>query len=422
MFDKLKRAFGYSALESVGSRGFDFITLWILLNTLPTVDLADFGLATSVLFIFNFILVVPETSLLKHQKEWGANGTLQQYITTFYYFSLAKCVSLVSLLVLSYLVFGYDWQVVAIALALGTQLIQAAEIARIYLRMELQQKRVAKVEIVTKSLLAMLCLAQFVYPGLIVYLMIYLGWTFLVACFWALAMLREKQFQPIDWKTFVTCFKSAFLGFSLWQHFSGVITFYLYNIDPLFLKLNEVTTPEIATYTAALKVSNLFFVVPMFLQSFVPVILANAGGKSEHAYQRLVVGNTVLSLLQLLAFVALGAWLAPLFGVTDAAAKTSFYTYGGLICVGVFLLNMARPLSTYLLIRLSPRLLFPQVFIPTLFVSTILFAVLTWRYGAIGCAVASAVAYGIFGALLLVCRMRHSRLIRGVSSICSGSQ
>ncbi|MCE8014831.1 hypothetical protein HOP62_01930 [Halomonas sp. MCCC 1A17488] len=422
MLDKLKKAFGYSALESVGSRGFDFITLWVLLNTLPTVDLADFGLATSVLFIFNVLLVVPETSLLKHQKEWMTNGTLPQYVTTFYCFSLAKSLSLLILLGISYWLFGYDWQIVAVALALGTQLIQAAEIGRIYLRMELQQKRVAKVEILTKSLLATLCLAQFVYPGLSVYLTIYLCWTFSVACFWAVVMLREGQLGPIDWETFSHCFKSAFLGFSLWQHFSGVITFYLYNVDPLFLKLNEVATMEIATYTAALKVSNLFFVVPMFLQSFVPVILANAGEKSEHAYQKLVAFNAALSLVQLLSFVTLGAWLSPFFGVTDETAKNSFYVYGSLICVGVFLLNMARPLSTYLLIRLSPRLLFPQVFIPTLMISTMLFAVLTWRYGAIGCAVASAVAYGIFGTLLLVCKIRHSQTIHDAVSGYSGSQ
>ena len=79
----LKKALGFSALESVGSRVFDFVTLWIVLNTLTSNDLALFGLATSALFFFNAIFVAPETALLRFQKNWAANDELSEYISSF---------------------------------------------------------------------------------------------------------------------------------------------------------------------------------------------------------------------------------------------------------------------------------------------------------------------------------------------------
>ncbi|WP_447549989.1 hypothetical protein, partial [Vibrio cholerae] len=88
--EKLKKAFSFSALESIGSRVFDIVTLWLILNSLQGEDLVNFGLATSTIFIFNFFLISPETSLLRKQKEWESEGRLESYITTFASFSILK--------------------------------------------------------------------------------------------------------------------------------------------------------------------------------------------------------------------------------------------------------------------------------------------------------------------------------------------
>lgn len=405
----LKKALGFSAIEAIGSRGFDFLNLVILLNTLSPEDLAEFGVASSLLFIFNLVLITPETSLLRDQKKHKRDGSLPRHLSSFYQFSALKITSLYLLAAAAlFLRDSYPWALPSILLAISAQQIQFSEISRIFRRMELKQKQVARIEIVSKGSLTIACCALLWWPHLQLYLLIYLVWSLSISVVW-LAIIRKDTAPPlVPIREAANRIRNAVLGFSLWQHISGALTYYLYNIDPLFLKIYGTSVSEIATYTAALKVSNLCFVVPMFLQSFVPVALANAKANEKDAFFKLLKLNLAIAIAQIACIAIAGPWIAQAFGATTENLPL-FYTLMIIINIGVLLLNITRPISTYLLIKDSPKRLLFLIFIPTAVLATAAYPLGINSWGVVGCAVASAVGYAFFGLCLCILYLTHLR-------------
>lgn len=396
----LTRVVNYSALESIGSRIFDFITLWIVLNNLSTDDLATFGLATAAIFIFNSILLTPETSLFKYQKVWIAQNLFTKYLSAFISFSILK-VSLhyIAALIVLYIA-GMNWLFYAILFSSITQHIQAAEIARIYMRMELQQKRVSLFELKSKILLTASALYLFYDSNIEIYFLIYFNWSLIITIIWFFLLRKEYLFVLDLTKDSFQLIWQALKGFSIWTHFSGIATLFIYNSSLLFLGWFAYSAEEIALFTIINKVTNLFFVVPMFLQSIVPIILSNAGMDQSEKFNRLFFMSLVISLSQLTFFWICGKYLGKFFGLETSQSIELFFEYGLVISIGIFLLNITRPFSTYLFIKTNPAKVMLNIFIPSVLLAFIAYPLNIKMNGLKGIAYSMMLVYGFLASML----------------------
>ncbi|MDO6527447.1 hypothetical protein Q4519_17340 [Motilimonas sp. 1_MG-2023] len=395
-----KKALSYSAIESIGSRVFDFVTLWIVLNVLPVEDVAKFGIATSAIFAFNLIMFAPETALMKHQKQWQQQGVLADYLGAFVSFSVFKISLHYLLAFIVYIISGeLNWFFYAVVFSAVTQQIQAAEIARIFNRMELRQKKVAIFENASKILLLTCVLCLYFYPSLDVYFSIYFTWSLLITTIW-LANLKHVSGYVFSFsKSMLSKIYTAMMGFSLWSHLSGVMTLYIYNASLLYMGLLGADLNTVAVYTVVNKVANLFFVVPMFFQSFIPVVLANAGLDAELKFKKILAISGSLSIGQFLFFLVLGSYIGTFFGL-DPEFSEMFYLLGLTVSFGILALNVSRPLSTYLMIKRSPFIIMKWVFIPATIAATIAFPTGIYFYSSYGAAFSSALIYSLMAVLL----------------------
>jgi len=143
----------------------------------------------------------------------------------------------------------------------------------------------------------------------------------------------------------------------------------------------------------------------MFFQSFVPVVLASAE-YSTAKFNKLLLICGCLSISQFLFFVLFGRYLGSFFGV-ETKNIDSFYELGLILSFGVLLLNLTRPISTYLLITASAKKVMMFVFVPSSILALILYSIATSKFASLGAASASAMIY--FYMALSLCIMFYQQ-------------
>ena len=400
---RFRQALGYGALEQVALRVLDFLTLWIVLHTLPEADLASYGVATGMLFLFNVALVTPESALLRDRVKWAAAGELDSHLKAFLLFAELRILFLAVLAATVAWVSGTDGVVFyACALSLIAQTIQLAEIARIDFRADLRQKTILATELPLKALLLALAALLFLAPGLANYLLIYLAWAVIGALAWLRRMRRRHGVGfNLEWRGLARI-RAVMADFSLWQHLAWLVTCVVFNIDPWVLTWFSADTATVATYTLALKVAWMFLMAPVFLQTMTGILLLNS--QSEAQRQRVFRGmlglNAGVSLAQFLFFVLAGEWIGHLFRGGDLDARL-FVELGFILNLGGLALNLVRPFIAELTLRGDMRRLLLTLYLPVLAVGGAGYLALTPWLGAPGCAAASALAYLVFALLTL---------------------
>ncbi len=403
----------YGILDQVVARVFDLGSLWVVMRALPEADLAAYGVATAMLFIFNLLLLVPENALMRDKKKWAEQGELPAYLAGFLLFAQLR-IGIVALIALGTGgVCGWNSAYFyACLFALAAQLIQLAELARLDFRIDLQQRQVFQVELLFKALLLCVLLVLFVYPGLLVYLGAYVGWAAVCSFYWSSRLRRKHHLGlRLPWADLRRAVQ-ALRDFSFWQHLSGVVTYVIYNIDPWVLTWFAVATGAVSTYTLALKVSALFFAIPMFLQSMTTIFLVNCRSNDDkhRTFRRMFALNAGIALAQMLVFLVFGEQLGRIFrgGSLDLPA---FYEIGVVLSVGILILNLARPLLSDLVLHAPMQHLLLRAYLPTLLFALASYVGLTAVWGPLGCAIASAASYGLF-ALLLAGQSMHFGVAR----------
>lgn len=393
---------GYGMLDQIFGRVFDFATLWVVLRTLPDTDLAAYGIATAMLFLFNLVFVAPEASLMRDKKSWVEQGVLTEYLFGFVLFAELRIVIVCVVAAVVGLSVGWDSAYFfACILGLVHQFIQLAELVRLDFRVDLQQKQVFKAEIALKALLLVFVSVMFIRPELRTYLIVFLAWAAIGALYWSWKLKKKHHVGfNLQWQGLNRAWDSL-RDFAFWQHLSGVVTYTIYNIDPWVLSWFSTKTETISTYTLALKVSALFFAVPMFLQSMTTILLVNCKTE-EHkrsTFRKAFVLNAVLSLGQFGVFLIAGEWIGWIFRGENLDGPL-FYELGLYLSVGVVVLNFSRPLIAELILHAPMKRLLVGVYIPALALAFGLYIAFTAGLGAKGCAIASALAYSVFAGLL----------------------
>lgn len=405
----LKKAFGFSAIESIGTRIFDFITLWIVLNTLSVDELAKFGVATSSIFIFNLIFFTPETALFKYYNQWKKNNIISDYLSSFYQFSYFKLVVHYIIAIIVWLYSGNNWLFFAIVFSIITQNIQLAEISRIYLRLSLQQNKVAKYELISKIFLCLSCTILYIWNSINIYFLIYFTWSIITSLIWLRIIKSNNDIRFISLKKVQENILTSAIGFSFWSHISGILTYFIYNGSLLFLEYYNTPNEDLALYTAINKVTNLFFVIPMFFQSFVPIVLSSEK-ENGNKFFKLMIACSLLSFIQFLFFFFFGKQLGSFFGV-DKIRINDFYSLGIVLCLGILILNISRPISTFLMIKRNALNLMKFVFIPTAIIALVLYITITKKYGIEGAAIATSLSYFYMATSLVITLFLHQKSI-----------
>lgn len=404
----LRTAFKYSIIESIFSRGFDLVTLWLVLSSLPNADISKFGLATASISFFNFAFFSPETSLLRLQKIWQEEETLSSYLSTFIIFSISKILIHLVMFLIAGLYFGFNhWSIYAIGFSAITQQIQNSEIARIYLRMDLQQKYVAKFEIISKFLLLGLCSALLFIPNLTLYFSIFFVWSVLASVYWITSLNKRVMLHVVNFSTFLNNLRKSAMGYATWTHIIGVLANFISNSSILFLAMFSVNDDLIALYTGALRINNLQMTLPMLLAAFVPVALANSGGESERVFNKIVFANAAFSILQTVVFLAVASYLATLFGYREV--ERDFYILCAIMSCGLLLLNLTRPLNQYSMINEFPARALFFVFVPSAIFAAGAFYLGVWLGGIQGLAWSVTTAYAFLSFLQLIAFFRTKR-------------
>lgn len=400
---RFSQALGYGALEQVALRALDFLTLWIVLHTLPEADLAAYGVATGMLFLFNVVLITPESALLRDRMKWAASGELGEQLKAFLLFAELRILFLVVLAAAAAWLAGLESVAFhACAFALIAQTIQLAEIARIDFRADLRQKSILATELPLKALLLALSALLFTAPGLSNYLLIYLAWAVISALVW-LRRFRLSRNVGINFEWPLLGRIRAVMGsFSLWQHLAWLVTCVIFNIDPWVLTWFAADTATVATYTLALKVAWMFFMVPIFLQTMTGILLLNSesDARRQRVFRAMFQVNGAVSLAQFLFFLLAGEWIGRVFRGDDLNVGL-FLELGLILNLGGLALNLARPLIADLTLHGDLRRLLATVYLPVLAVGIAGYLSLTPWLGATGCAMASALAYLVFALLLL---------------------
>jgi O-antigen/teichoic acid export membrane protein len=266
--------------------------------------------------------------------------------------------------------------------------------------MELRQRRVATYEVKSKMALAIVALYLFYQSSIEIYFFIYFIWSLVVAVYW-IAVLSKEHHVHISLRSRNYFLVSSVLrGFSLWTHFSGLATFFIYNSTVFFLGLLSFSSEDVAFFTVVNKVSNLFFVIPMFLQSVVPIVLSNANLAAREQFNKILLLSFFISLTQVVIFALFGRYIGIFFGL-DVDATLSFYEYGLIISVGIFLLNTTRPLSTFLFIKSQPRRIMLRVFVPAVALAMVVYPWSLNNFGLIGISYAILFVYSFLAVLLL---------------------
>ncbi|MFE0329235.1 lipopolysaccharide biosynthesis protein [Streptomyces sp. NPDC003753] len=186
---------------------------------------------------------------------------------------------------------------------------------------------------------------------------------------------------------------------------AGCTATYLLLRSDVFLLNALCGRRDVGIYTLAVTLAELSrLAVDAFSQVNLSAQFDGDAGSSAFVTARLIRFMVLLAAASAVTTVAaVSALITPLYGpaYSDAAAVVAWLT------PGVLLLSASRPLSSFLLRQGSPRL----VILPSLVALVVnvgLNTVLIPLWGAVGCAIASTVAYSGLVAILLTFFSRRS--------------
>jgi O-antigen/teichoic acid export membrane protein len=165
---------------------------------------------------------------------------------------------------------------------------------------------------------------------------------------------------------------------------------------------------DIASYTIALKVNSLLFLLPMQLTRGLQLMLSHVteDARRHRAINAFLKWNALLSLAQLAFIWLVGDWLLRLlFGVSGEGLVM---TYTLIIAGAVTVMNMAWPLVAVVNNLCSLHRAFVQAYLPALVIGLAIYLATASRWGAYGIAWGNLAAYGVlFLALALFVRLHY---------------
>lgn len=403
----------FSLLETIVVRLSRLLLWFILTRVLPRSEVGALGLGFGYWALFSLLLIAPESILYRDFPKIKKEGQVNLFISSFLFFGILRTIviTFIATAIAIYLFIKYKTYTVSICLLLITianclQVLQGP--VRELFKVDFKQRLAAAINffIETFSLIAFSLVLYFT-RSLFFYLAALVIVRFIALSIW-LYIFSQKYGPPhrVKFKKLYTLLMYTFKDFSLWNHFNGAITNFVYNIDTAVLSWLGMSLVVIGNYSIALRVANFFFLLPMTLQSVTTIALSNLKNrKKELGINIFLKYGIVLSVIQLLFFLFCGKWIIKFFAKTEGLEEA--FRYGLLIMAGISILNAVRPLISWLAINGNLREAFLQVYLPTGILGLIAYYGLGKLWGGLGVAFGNIVVYVFFTAVIFVYIQRH---------------
>lgn len=385
----------------------------IVIQALPRDHYGVFGLVTGYFVFITFLILTPETILIRNYKTSKEDPDQHaQRLSTIYTFSVVRAIGivLVSLAVAVWVGLTYSSWILFGAMTLygvyQAILIMSGSI-QFVLRMEFLQHLITRTTTILKILQTSAMLLIFLSPSVLTYLVILIASTLLELLVWTRELRVSLPF-PLwqNLRTMAAEIKQNLLSYSLWDHLNQSLIKYLYEIDTFFLSL-FVTLTTVGNYTVALRIANFSFILPSIIQNSVILALSRLEQtEKEYTTVNIFLRYAIaVAVLQVAAFFAIGKWYIRLH--TDEFVDEIFL-YSMVIFAGTAILNSIRPLLSFIVTKLNVRKLFFRASIPMAVIVSALYPLGAYIGGGIGIAVANIACYIVWAGLLILFIKRNS--------------
>ena len=213
-------------------------------------------------------------------------------------------------------------------------------------------------------------------------------------------VIGAVYFPTFDYVSLLYVWKSI-RSYSIWTHFCGVLTYFIYRSDTIFLSM-VAGLPIVGHYNIALNLANLANIIPGIIAQQNSVAISNVD-KSDVRNKitlTLLKVSILFGVFILLIYVFLAEYVVML--ISEEAPSAQIYSYLIPIVVGLLIVKtIASPIVSLINISGSVRRLFFRVNLPTFLLSIIFYSASAFFCGAIGLAYSNIIVSLVWLALLL---------------------
>jgi|GEM_PF-4496801 len=385
-----------SIIEKIILIGTQFVLSFFLIRMLDRNDYGIIGVVTGYFVFVNFVNIGLESIMLRDHKKYEKDTS--KYFLNFLIFNFIKIlIFLVVAASLSlWLVFYYDDIGFLYAISSITIILIADTFVSpflIYTTTKLKQNVVTKIATFRSILNIVLILGLILSPSLEYNALKDLIVSLLYMSIW---VIYSKKF--IDYKEVFSkvnfdlkFIKTSLFQYSIWTHFNGAVTNFIYKSDTFFLSF-FVSLNVVGNYNVALTSANVANLISMVFgyQNSVALTHAKSEKDSFEISNSFIRASVYLGLITLFIYIAFGKWYLRL--ITGQRDVDDMFSYMILIVVGIIIVKtFASPLTAYINIKGSVKQLFRTVLVPTFVLSLIIYFVSSKFFGPLGVAVSNVI-------------------------------
>ncbi len=385
-----------------------FLTAFIVIRLLPREQYAFVGISLGMFTFVSFFNVALESILYRDHKKFSRK--ISFYLRHFFYFSLFKCLLFI-VVAIALAIWGYwYYQQLDFIYALGSILVIFSTDAIVapfvvLASSSLKHFVVTKMSFIRNLLNLISLLGLYFSPSLKFLLVrdIFISTVFLLLWFIFAVKVFDLNlnllFKP---RLYWSLYKRSIFGYSLWVHFIGVVTGFIYKADTFFLSLYSGMV-TVGNYAVALNGANVANLLPSILGQQNSVALSNSSDTTKR-YETTCIflrASIYIGVITFLIFFLFGRFYLKLITGDSDVTQMNFYLLcivGGLVIVK----SVASPLVSYINIYGDVKGLFVRVNIPILTVSAISYYSTASIWGAQGVALANIFNSLFWCALVLV--------------------
>lgn len=385
----------------------------ILVRLLAAEDIAAIGIATGYLVFITFLDVQPIRVLLRDYPSFADDrGARDELLTGMFAFWVLQALAmLLFFAVLEHFalsripVTGIGFLFLALTVDFMALSLQGWVTTVLYA--DFQQRVATNVGLVlTLARLASYVVIWF-WPSLETYSWLLVAFAAVSSVTWAVLLVRLMDYAPVWSENTPSILWRSVKSYGLWEHGNRMAVDTLFMIDTVVLSW-FIPLADIASYTIALKVNSLLFLLPMQLTRGLQLMLSHATEEARRhgAINIFLKWNALLSLAQLAFIVLAGDWLLELlFGVSGQGVVM---TYTLIIAGAVTLMNLGWPLVAVVNNLCSLYRAFVRAYLPALLIGLSVYVATAARWGAYGVAWGNVAAYAVlFLALALFVRIHY---------------
>ncbi len=390
-------------IEQIIQKSGSLIAFYFIANFLPITDVALYGIAISYMVFVSLVTINPESIILRDY--YKIKNKTNLFLNTVVYYLIYKIKILFPILVIFSITLIWITQNTNIGifffLYASVTILNQFQIA-IKDLLYFNKKNISGLWINIMYTISIFIAGAsiFYYKSLVIFGILFFILNVFTTVITYLIIKKEFKTYKRDINQEVKEYaKKIFHSFGIWLHFNSNITGTIYKIDP-FLLFFFVSQSIVGFYSIALIIVNYFMIWPMLMQKTLQMTLGNIKEKkrNDDVLKKALKYTFLWSIGQYVFFLIFGEVIVEFF----AKEQTSYVLLLSLIILtGITILNILRPLLSYVQRFVEQNTLFKILFLPFLISSLGIYLILIYYFGALGAAIGNIISYLIFGLLLI---------------------